>query len=436
MPEARIAIVLKGYPRLSETFIAQEMLELERRGFRFDIWSLRRPTDRHVHPMHEAIAARLFYLPEYLHDDPRRVWRGMVHALRGLRWRPTLRVFLRDLVRDPTPNRLRRLGQAFVLAREIDPAIRHIHVHFLHTPGSVTRYAALLTGRSFSFSAHAKDIWTTPEWERREKIAAADWGATCTADGLKELRRVAAPDDGGRIALVYHGLDLSRFPPPPMCEARDGSDETRPVRLIAIGRAVEKKGFDDLIDALARLPAHLNWRFTHIGGGERLAALKAQAERLGLETRIEWRGSLPQGKVIEALRDADLFVLPSRPGTDGDRDGLPNVIMEAATQALATVSTNFAGVPEFVEDGTTGLLVPPRDVAALADAIAALIADPERRARLGAAACQRLRSGFSFEAGIDRLARLLISGVGADVRGRTPVREERPVAAMVEAGEA
>lgn len=436
MPEARIAIVLKGYPRLSETFIAQEILELERRGFRFDIWSLRRPTDRHVHPMHEAIKARLFYLPEYLHDDPRRVWRGMVHALRKLSWSRTLRVFLRDLARDPTPNRLRRLGQAFVLAREIDPAIRHMHVHFLHTPGSVTRYASLLTGRSFSFSAHAKDIWTTPAWEHREKIADASWGATCTADGLAELRRVTAPTDGNRIALIYHGLDLARFPAPPVPEARDGSDAMQPVRVIAVGRAVEKKGFEDLLDALARLPAHLNWRFVHIGGGERLVALKAQAGRLGLAERIEWRGSQPQGKVIEALRASELFVLPSRPGTDGDRDGLPNVLMEAATQALATVSTDFAGVPEFVADGTTGLLVPPRDVDALAGALAALIADPARRASLGAAAHERLRSGFSFEAGIDRLAGLLAGDAEPRTARAVPAREDRPATALAEAGEA
>lgn len=433
--QPRIAIVLKGYPRLSETFIAQEILELERRGLCFDIWSLRRPTDRHRHPMHEAITARLFYLPEYLKDDPRRVWRGMVHALRRLDWRRTLKVFARDLMRDPTPNRLRRLGQAFVLAREVDPSIRHLHVHFLHTPASVTRYAALLTGRSFSFSAHAKDIWTTPDWERREKIAAAEWGTTCTADGLAELRRVAQPAEGERVALIYHGLDLGRFPPPPVPEARDGSDPSRPVRIVAVGRAVEKKGFDGLIDALARLPAHLHWHFTHIGGGELLSALKARAERAGLAERIEWKGSLPQGKVIEALRAAELFVLPSRPGADGDRDGLPNVIMEAATQALAIISTDFAGVPEFVEDDVNGLLVPPRDVAALAERIAALIADPQRRAKLGAAAHERIRTGFSFEAGIDRLAGLL--GHPAEQRpAPVPAREERALATVAEAHEA
>ncbi|WP_347710383.1 glycosyltransferase [Ancylobacter sp. WKF20] len=402
-PGPRLAIVLKGYPRLSETFIAQEILELERRGFAFDIWSLRRPTDRYRHPMHEAISARLLYLPEYLKDDPRRVLKGFVHAVRRLRFRELMRVFLRDLARDPTPNRMRRLGQACVLARELDPAISHLHVHFLHTPGSVTRYAALLTGRSFSFSAHAKDIWTTPEWERREKIADAAWGVTCTADGWRELTRVAGTS-ARKVELVYHGLDLDRFPAPPVRDRQaDGSDPADPVRLVAVGRAVAKKGFDTLLTALGSLPPALNWRLVHIGTGPLIAPLKEQAERLGIAGRIEWRGSQAQTAVIAALREADLFVLPSQPGEDGDRDGLPNVIMEAATQALPIVSTRFAGVPEFVTDGENGLLVPPADAPALAAALAALIAAPDRRRELGEAARARLVADFTFEAGIDRL---------------------------------
>lgn len=408
----RVALVLKGYPRLSETFIAQEILELERRGFVFDIWSLRRPTDRYRHPMHEAITARLLYLPEYLKDDPHRVWQGLVHAVRHFAFRPTLRAFLRDLRRDPSASRLRRLGQALVLARELDPAIRHLHVHFLHTPGSVTRYAALLSGRSFSFSAHAKDIWTTPEWERAEKIADARWGVTCTADGWQELRRVAGPA-GGKVELVYHGLDLARFPaPPPREHLADGRDPAAPVRIVAVGRAVTKKGFDKLLDALALLPADLHWRLVHVGSGELIAALKQQAERLGLSDRIEWRGSQAQTAVVAALREADFFVLPSQPGEDGDRDGLPNVLMEAATQALPAISTRFAGVPEFIDDDVNGVLVPPGDAPALAQALAALIADPARRLRLGTAALARLKADFTFDAGIDRLEARLSASAG------------------------
>ena len=413
----RLAIVVKGYPRLSETFIAQEMLGLERRGLDFDIWSLRHPTDGAVHLLHTQIAARAFYLPEYLWHGPLRVLKGFARAARSPYFGRTMRAFWADLKRDPTPNRIRRIGQAFVLAREMDPAIRHVHVHYLHTPCSVVRYAALLRGIRFSFSAHAKDIWTTPSWERREKMTDAAWGVTCTRDGLAELRRVLPPDAQDRVALVYHGLDLRRFPAPPARDSRDGTDPQRPIRLVSVGRAVKKKGYDDLLDALALMPRDLHWHFTHIGSGELKDALKARAESLGLAGRIAWRGALPQDKVIAALRDTDIFVLPCTEGAKGDRDGLPNVILEAATQALPILSTDFAGVPEFIATEETGLLVPPGDSAALARAIARLAADPALRTQLGAAAQRRITTEFSFDSGVDDLAMRLGTSLAAAQAG-------------------
>ncbi|MEZ0213994.1 MAG: glycosyltransferase, partial [Xanthobacteraceae bacterium] len=392
----RIAVVMKGYPRLSETFIAQEILALQEAGLALDIWSLRRPTDGAVHELHRRIRGPAHYLPEYLYQAPLRVLAGALSALR----RPGLGrlsgVFWRDLQRDLTANRVRRLGQALVFARELPDAVRHLHVHYLHTPASVVRYAALLTGRSFSFSAHAKDIWTTTDWEKREKIADSLWGVTCTRAGFDELRRLEPADAPERIGLVYHGLDLTRFPAPP---AR-GPAADAPVRLVSVGRAVGKKGFDDLLTALALLPADIDWRLVQIGSGELIGALKAQAKRLGIAERIEWRGALPQDQVIAALREADLFVLACKEGPGGDRDGLPNVLMEAATQALPIVSTRFAGVPEFVREGVEGLLVAPGEPAALAAALEALARDPARRAALGAGALARVREAFSFEAGI------------------------------------
>ncbi len=401
-PRGRVAVIVKGYPRLSETFIAQEILALEQRGFAIDIWSLRHPTEKLQHPMHRQIAARVFYLPEYLRDAPWRVARGAMAALlRPGLWRLLAAAFA-DLRRDATANRWRRLGQALVLAREIDPAIGHLHVHFLHTPASVARYCAMLTGRGWSFSAHAKDIWTTPAWELREKIGDAAWGVTCTRAGLAELRRVADAAAGARVALAYHGLDLARFPPPPERAVQPG-----PVRLLSVGRAVAKKGFDDLLDALALLPPEADWRLVQIGGGPLLGALQAQAVRLGLADRIEWRGALAQEDVVAAMRAADVFVLASKTGADGDRDGLPNVIMEAASQALPSLATATAGIPEFIEDGHNGLLVPPADPPALAAALARLIAAPDLRLRLGAAAWETLRQRFSLAAGIDLIARRL-----------------------------
>ncbi len=398
-----VGFVLKGYPRLSETFIAQEIRALEARGLDIRIVSLRHPTDRKRHPIHAEIAASILYLPEYLWREPLRVLRGWRASRRLLGYRRARAVFLRDLRRDLTPNRIRRFGQALVLAHELPADVTRLHAHFVHTPASVARYAALMRGLPWTLSAHAKDIWTTPAWEQREKLAECGWAVTCTEAGAAHLRELAPEPE--RVTLIYHGLDGTRFPPAARrTSARDGGDAAEPVRLLSVGRAVAKKGYDDLLTALARLPRDLAWRFTHIGGGPLLEGLQRRARELGIAERIEWRGSQAQEAVLAAYREADLFVLASRVSADGDRDGLPNVLLEAQSQRLATVSTELPGIAELIEPEATGLLVPPSDPSALAAALERLIRHPQDRARLGAAGEARVRSRFALEAGIEQLA--------------------------------
>lgn len=415
----RVAVTVKGYPRLSETFIAQEILALEGRGLPLEIWSLRHPTERAVHPMNKAIKAPVAYLPEYLYEEPLRVLGGAVWSLRQKGFRPTMKAFWRDLKRDFTANRVRRLGQAFVMARELPADVGHLHVHYLHTPASVVRYTALLTGRSWTFSAHAKDIWTTPDWEKREKIAEALWGVTCTEQGAEHLRSLSPSPD--RVSLVYHGLDLSRFPAPPASHpARDGSDPADPVRIVSVGRVVAKKGFGDLIQALAALPEDLHWRFAHVGGGDLLNSLKAQAEKAGIAGKVAFLGAKAQPDIIALLREADIFALPSKKAASGDRDGLPNVLMEAASQKLAIAATDFAGIPEFIRNDVEGRLVPAGDWEALSNALNLLAREPEQRTRLGEAAYERLRRDFSMEGGIDDLEARLRSLTSAGARASEP----------------
>lgn len=397
-----IAFVLKGYPRLSETFIANEIRALEERGLDIRIVSLRQPTDAKRHPVHEEIRAAVLYLPEYLYSAPGRVIRAWWHVRRCRRYRECLRTWLRDLRRDPSPNRVRRFGQALVLAHELDQEVGHLHAHFLHTPASVTRYASILRDLPWSCSAHARDIWTTDAWEKREKLASCRWAVTCTAVNHRHLRELAPMP--GRVELVYHGLDPERFPSTgDTASARDGSDPDDPVRILSVGRAVEKKGYQDLLAALALLPRELHWRFQHVGGGPWLERLKRLAVGLGVAERVEWRGALPQGAVLDCYGAADMFVLSSRVAGDGDRDGLPNVLMEAQSQALPCVATRISAIPELVSDADTGLLAEAGDHQALADAMARLIRDPALRRRLGAAGRQRVAREFRFGAGIDRL---------------------------------
>jgi glycosyltransferase involved in cell wall biosynthesis len=398
--------VLKGYPRLSETFIAQEIHALERRGLDLRLYSLRHPTDPAVHPVHREIAAPVVYLPEYLRQEPLRVLRGWWKARRMAGYRRARACWLADLRRDLTPNRARRFGQACVLAAELPDDIERIHAHFLHTPGSVARYAATMRGLPWSCSAHAKDIWTIPEWESREKLAELDWLVTCSAAGRDRLDTLS--NHAGTVHLVYHGLDFDRFPAPPAARPpRRGDQAADPVRLFSVGRLVEKKGYDDFLEALHRLPPEIHWRLTHIGGGSLTADLRTQAEDLGLDDRIDWRGARAQDEVLAAYREADVFVLASRIASDGDRDGLPNVLMEAQSQGLACLSTRVAAIPELILDGETGLLVPPRDPTALSAALTRLIRDPALRASLGAAAARRVRRDFDMKSGIEDLLRRL-----------------------------
>lgn len=403
---ARVALVLKGYPRLSETFIAQEIHGLEAAGVDILIVSLRHPTDRLRHPIHAEIKAFVLYLPEYLHQEPLRVWRGLWAAWRNGGLGRIARPFLRDLWRDRSRNRLRRLGQALVLARELPGGTESLYAHYLHTPASVTRYAARMLGLPFAISAHAKDIWTIPAWEIREKLKDAAWLTTCTMQGFRYLRELAP---SATLHCLPHGIDLARLTAPPAVRRPPAE---APVELVTIARAVEKKGLDVMLDALALLPAGTAWRWRHAGSGPLLPKLKAKAERLGIAENIEWLGSLAFDDVLAALRRADIFCFAPKIAADGDRDGIPNVVAEAMSQGLPVVSTRAGAVDELVEDGCTGLLVPPGDPPALAAAITALIDDPARRAAMGRSGRVVIESRFAAGPGIRQIARQLAELAG------------------------
>lgn len=418
---APVAFVLKGYPRLSETFIAEEILGLEQAGLDIRIVALRRPTDAKRHPVHDAIRAPVTYLPEYLHQEPWRVLRAVWALRRQPGLRAAWRQFRADLPRDASRNRVRRLGQALVLAAELPEDVRRLHAHFIHTPASVTRYAALVLGLPWSCSAHAKDIWTSPAWELREKLGAARFAVTCTAAGQQRLQELAPA--GTTVRLVYHGLRLDRFRPLVLPrEPRDGSVSDAPVRLLAVGRAVAKKGFDVLLEALARLPPA--WTLTHVGGGPLLDELKGRAATLGLSDRVAFLGPQDQTVVLAQYRAADLFVLPCRVARDGDRDGLPNVLVEAQSQGLACVSTTAGGAAELIEPEVNGLMVAPDDVEGLAAALARLIADPACRQRFGRAGAARVARHFDARVGFAALGALFDDTASPVVLPTQPGRAE------------
>ena len=401
----KIAFVLKGYPRLSETFIAQEIRGLEKAGLDIEIVSLRHPYDPATHPVHDEITAPVRYLPEYLHNEPGRVFAAWLRVRKFAGYRHARSLWLADLSNDFSRNRVRRFGQALVLAAELGNDVTRLHAHFIHTPASVTSYASLITGKPWSCSAHAKDIWTSPDWELTGKLNDMQWVSVCTRYGAAHLAGLACDPD--KVKLIYHGLDLKRFPAPENPGSqRDGSDPQNPARILTVGRAVEKKGLDVLLDAFALLPPGLAWQWSHVGGGELLDDLKQQAARLGLEDRITWHGALAQEEVIGLYRQSDLFALPCRVARDGDRDGLPNVLVEAQSQALTCISTPVSGVTELLQDGLNARIVPPDNAADLAEALAELIAAPKLRIEQGLAGQAIVHSKFSCETGIAELMAL------------------------------
>ena len=407
MPALRkVVLLLKGYPRLSETFIAQEILGLERAGLELAIVAMRRPTESKRHPVHAEIKARVSYLPEYLHEEPLRVLRSLARALSLPGFWIALQSFLFDFWRDPTLHRIRRYGQAIVLAAEWPRDGEWLHAHFIHTPASVAAYASRLRDIPWTCSAHAKDIWTSPDWEIAGKISAARWVVTCTKAGLTRLAELA--NGRGKLVLSYHGLDLSRFDSIPFDRPdRAGLDQHDPVVILSVGRFVEKKGYDVLLRALALLRPDLAWRFIHVGGGgEEAARLKSLAVSLGIDDRIVWKGSQAQEEILQHYRQADLFALACRVGKDGDRDGLPNVLVEACSQRLACVSTNISGVTELLEDGINGLVVEPEDPEVFSRALLTLITDPSYRKQLGETAEKTVRERFDYRSGIKQVLSL------------------------------
>jgi len=360
----KLVVVLKGYPRLSETFIAQELLGLEQAGLELVLVSLRQPTDTSRHAVHDEIQAQVLYLPEYLHEAPGRVCRALLSSMKKPGFLSACKAFASHLQKDFTRNRCRRLGQAMVLVSEWPENAQWLYAHFIHTPGSVADYTSRIMQVPWSVSAHAKDIWTSPDWELRGKLSSATWAVTCTSVGHKHLQSLAA--DQTRVHLSYHGIDLDRFPRfERPHSARNGRQSNDPVIILSVGRAVPKKGFDVLLKALAMLPPQLHWRFIHIGGGTELEALKALAQRLNIDHKVNWEGAVNQSAVLSHYRSADVFALACRITSDGDEN----------TQALA-------------------------------EALRQVISDSDLRSRLGGAAQDQVRSTFDYHASINQLTKL------------------------------
>lgn len=397
-----LGMILKGYPRISETFISNEILLLEKHGFRIHIFSMRHPRESFAHKSVHQIRARVDYLPQAILEAPLRLaYHNGLLALKSPRqYGRALLIAFRRFRRTRKSATLKHLLQAGYLVNKLLPGsgVVHLHAHFAHSPSSVAMFAAVLSGLDFSFTAHAKDIYTSNALQLREKIQDARFVVTCTEYNRTYLRTISQ-NVGTPVYRIYHGIDTALF------SNRNGLRVPRPpYRLLTIARLVPKKGLPTVYRALKRLADRdVDFQHTLIGDGEDRDAILALIQRLDLGSRCRWQGTLPHEKVLSHFDRSDLFVLGCEQAPNGDRDGIPNVFIESMAMGVPVVGTTISAIPELIVPEKTGLMVPPKNPDAMAGAILRLLTDQELRNRIIAAAKRRVTADFDNQALIEML---------------------------------
>jgi glycosyltransferase involved in cell wall biosynthesis len=386
----QVGYVLKRYPRYSETFIVNEILAHEAAGLKLAIFSLYPPNDHQFQNVISSVRAPVHYLSAVgaRFSD---FWRALENAAEVV---PNFWAAL-EAARDEEP---RVIYQAALLAREVClKGISHLHAHFGNVAASVARLAALFSGVSYSFTAHAKDIFheTVQPDDLRCKLRQASAVFTVSDYNVEYLRCNFSPE-AAQVQRIYNGLHLDCFP----FEA----PQDRPPRIVAVGRLVEKKGFSFLIDACAMMAGRVSpLQCQLIGTGELESELRQQTERLGLQRTIEFLGPCPQNGLGKLVQGASAIAVPCVLGADGNRDGLPTVLLEAMALGTPCVSTDVTGIPEVIRDGETGLIVPQRHPAALASALEKLLANPRLRVALATRARRLIEERFDIHRNAARM---------------------------------
>lgn len=386
----RIGYVVKRYPRFSETFIVSEILAHEAQGQAIEIFSLRPPNDTHFQDVLSRVQAAVTYIPS---DGVKAadLWSAISAAGAAL---PD---FWAALPQARGVDALTVYQAVLLAVAARRSGIGHLHAHFASVATGVTRLAAHFAGLTYSFTAHAKDIFhesVEPD-DLRRKLREAAAVITVSEYNLAYLQQAYGPA-AATVQRVYNGLDLTQFP--------YAAPAPRPPVIAGVGRLVEKKGFADLIDACALLAqAGRAFQCRIVGGGELAEALQAQVTRLGLDRQVTLLGPRPQQEVIAAVQGAAVLAAPCVVGDDGNRDGLPTVLLEAMALGTPCVSTAVTGIPEAIQDGRTGVIVPQHDPPALAAALARLLDDAALRVRLAAGARQLIEAEFDSRRNTARL---------------------------------
>src|SRR5436190_9930294 len=416
----RLGYLYSRYPVISQTFCDAEMLALERRGIELEIGSIYPPLTSLRHEHISRLRAPIHYAPP---QQILKIWEK--NAKTTGKW-PRELVDQHERKYGPSVKAGQRARNALYFAEYFARnGVDHVHVHFANRAAHTALFLKEISGISFSVTAHGQDFMKDLGNNDllREICATAEFVAAET-DYSRDLLRQRCPDSAAKIYRVYNGIDLEFFPSParPAGPSRTGIAPYQvlgntALRVISIGRLVAFKGFDYLIDACGELARRgLDFDCEIIGDGPLRDDLQARIDKLKLLPRVKLLGSLSQGAVMEKLRAADIFALASVTDKQGASDVFPTVIMEAMAAARPVVSTRLAGIPESVVHGETGLLVPPGDTMALAEALSRLIEEPKLRLQYGRAARARIEQHFRIEHTVKPLIELLQKMPGATTK--------------------
>ena len=371
-PAKRVAVLVKRFPRLSETFILNEFLELRRQGLAVDLFAIRDPHESRSQP--EALAL----VPEVTYLCTTSLWKELPRMLRTARRYPwgTIRATGYSLTRHTLPA-IRNLFFALVLVDRLgDGPPAHLHAHFMHAPAAIAFLAHKINGQPYSMTGHAKDIYTTLPENVQRRCRHARFVTTCTDANRRFLVDQLGLDED-KVHLCRHGVDLQRFT----------SIERAPLpgRILSIGRLVPKKGFDVLVRASGELHRRgVSFQAHVIGGGDLRPELEELAGLEGVADRIRFFGSRPQADLLQEFAEAEAFALAPVIMENGDRDGIPNVLLEALASGIPVIASAVSGIPEIIIEGVTGRLVPERRPDLLASVLADVLADADQRDRLAA----------------------------------------------------
>jgi glycosyltransferase involved in cell wall biosynthesis len=382
----RVLYVVSLFPCWSETFIVREIATLLAAGVDVRILSLKPPHEKLVQPDAAAM------LPRVRHPlAARQAVRARLRAfashplvLSSMMAQVAARMARRPEDLAKTIEALLRGFEQLEWIREFDPEV--IHAHWATFPSTVAWALARVLGKPFGFTCHAHDIFVNDHL-LTEKLEAAKVAVTISRYNVEWLAEHFTPIARKRLRVIHCGVDLASIP------FRDGA--RTPNLILSVGRYDAIKGFPVLIDAMGELAQRgRDVRCRIIGSGPMEAEMKASIARHGLEGRVELTGALPQEEVRAALYQASIFALPSVVAESGDRDGIPVSLMEAMAAGTPVVSTRVSGIPELVDDGREGLLVPEKDPQALAGAIARMLDDHELRARMALSARAKVERDF------------------------------------------